>query len=346
MSFLTGTAPKASFDTASTTSTTQQSLLSYLSDLLTGSTGSDATTLGTTSLTSLENNALNIPTTATGQQTTATNNAFNTLNTGLSYTAPTVTAPLIDPATSKSAFTTGVVEPLTTKFLERTLPAIAGNQGGSAGGAYGSGAAAARRQAGTDLETTLSQTGATYAYDTAAYNAGAQLTASLANQKAGLTAEGLDLSALSTAPATTVLPETTTGSNLALGSSSLSPFLTYLTDLLGGGTTATQTTTGVGSGGSTGLLGSLLTGTGSALSGGGLTSLLALSDERVKEEIEEVGEVEGFPLYRFKYKGRPERHIGMMAQDVEKRLPEAVGRVGPYKTVNYATVIERLLEAA
>lgn len=74
---------------------------------------------------------------------------------------------------------------------------------------------------------------------------------------------------------------------------------------------------------------------------GGLFGTL-LSDEREKENVEKVGEVEGHNLYKFNYKGEDEeapRHIGLMAQEVEKKDPDAVHEVetlfGPRKVVDY-----------
>jgi hypothetical protein len=61
------------------------------------------------------------------------------------------------------------------------------------------------------------------------------------------------------------------------------------------------------------------------------------SDERLKEDAVKVGETkDGQPIYRFKFKGDPRTHIGLMAQDVEKKHPEAVGLdASGYKTVDY-----------
>ncbi|CAB4131213.1 Intramolecular chaperone auto-processing domain containing protein [uncultured Caudovirales phage] len=75
------------------------------------------------------------------------------------------------------------------------------------------------------------------------------------------------------------------------------------------GNTTTQTTTG----------------------GGGF-----FSDKRLKENVQKVGKTnDGQPIYRFNYKGDPRTQIGLMAQDVEKSHPEAVGLAGGYKTVDY-----------
>lgn len=62
------------------------------------------------------------------------------------------------------------------------------------------------------------------------------------------------------------------------------------------------------------------------------------SDERVKENIRRIGKTEdGQPIYAYNYKGDPKEHtqIGLIAQEVEKKHPEAVGLAGGIKTVNY-----------
>lgn len=62
------------------------------------------------------------------------------------------------------------------------------------------------------------------------------------------------------------------------------------------------------------------------------------SDRRLKHDIRKIGETDdGQPIYKFKYKGDPKEqtHIGLMAQEVEKKHPEAVGLSGGYKTVDY-----------
>ena len=60
------------------------------------------------------------------------------------------------------------------------------------------------------------------------------------------------------------------------------------------------------------------------------------SDERLKHDVEPIGKTfDGQDIVRFKYKGEPGTRIGLVAQDVEKRHPEAVGLAGGYKTVDY-----------
>jgi phage tail protein X len=60
------------------------------------------------------------------------------------------------------------------------------------------------------------------------------------------------------------------------------------------------------------------------------------SDERLKENIERVGRTDdGLPIYTYDYKWGGPKQMGVMAQDVAKVKPWAVGKVGPWMTVNY-----------
>jgi len=86
---------------------------------------------------------------------------------------------------------------------------------------------------------------------------------------------------------------------------------------LGGQTTGTGTSTTTGS---TSALSNIL---GGASGGIGLLSLL--SDKRMKTNIEPVGKLkDGQIVHRFEYKGSPVTHIGLLAQDVAKKVPSAV----------------------
>lgn len=59
----------------------------------------------------------------------------------------------------------------------------------------------------------------------------------------------------------------------------------------------------------------------------GLSAASMLSDRDAKEDIERIGKMnDGTPIYRFRYKGSPQWQVGPMAQDVEKRNPDAVSR--------------------
>jgi hypothetical protein len=65
------------------------------------------------------------------------------------------------------------------------------------------------------------------------------------------------------------------------------------------------------------------------------------SDERLKKDIKEIGKThDGQPIYSYKYKNDDRTQIGLMAQDVEKKHPEAVGLLGGYKTVDYKKATE------
>ena len=89
--------------------------------------------------------------------------------------------------------------------------------------------------------------------------------------------------------------------------------------------------------GGLGALGSVgaMFGSNGILSGLG-AGLAAISDERVKDNIQPIGKTfDGQNIYKFNYKGDPRTQMGLMAQEVEKRHPEAVGQVHGIKTVDY-----------
>ncbi len=91
---------------------------------------------------------------------------------------------------------------------------------------------------------------------------------------------------------------------------------------------------GLGSG-----IGSLLSAPSSSVFG----SMIGLSDERAKKDKKKVGEAKGMGLYEFRYKGEPSsqpKHVGLMAQEVEKKKPDAVmtGKDG-LKRVHYGRAL-------
>jgi hypothetical protein len=98
-------------------------------------------------------------------------------------------------------------------------------------------------------------------------------------------------------------------------------------------------------------LANIATGTG-ALSGNQSTSTTSggggfFSDERLKENVQKVGETnDGQPIYRYNYKGDKRTQIGLLAQEVEKDHPEAVGLAGGYKTVDYKKATDRAVHKA
>ena len=82
-------------------------------------------------------------------------------------------------------------------------------------------------------------------------------------------------------------------------------------------------------------LDSLKDSTGEVLQGVG-TIAAAFSDKRLKENIKAVGKTfDGQTVYSYNYRGHPQTRMGLIAQEVEKHHPQAVGRAGGYKTVNY-----------
>lgn len=64
----------------------------------------------------------------------------------------------------------------------------------------------------------------------------------------------------------------------------------------------------------------------------GLAGLIP-SDERLKTDIKKIGTMgrgkRALPIYTYRYKGMPDSHIGVMAQDVAKRRPNALGPKTP-----------------
>ena len=61
------------------------------------------------------------------------------------------------------------------------------------------------------------------------------------------------------------------------------------------------------------------------------------SDERLKEDVRPIGKTnDGQTIYSYRYKGDHRTQMGLLAGEVEKKHPDAVGLAGGYKTVDYA----------
>lgn len=90
-----------------------------------------------------------------------------------------------------------------------------------------------------------------------------------------------------------------------------------------------QKSNSTGTGGSPSTFGSI------ASTVGGVASIF--SDRRLKRDIEKVGEdADGLSIYEFRYLWSPVRIIGVMADEVAKLRPWALGRrIAGYATVNY-----------
>jgi len=89
-----------------------------------------------------------------------------------------------------------------------------------------------------------------------------------------------------------------------------------------------------------GAVGAGATGLGGMTLGQGVTAgALLMSDRRVKEDIKRIGKTDdGLPIYTFRYKGDSTVHMGVMAQDVEKKNPDAVKEIDGIKAVNYGAL--------
>jgi len=65
------------------------------------------------------------------------------------------------------------------------------------------------------------------------------------------------------------------------------------------------------------------------------------SDERLKENIKAIGKTfDGQTIHSYNYRGDPRTQIGLIAQEVQKHHPDAVGLAGGYKTVDYDKATE------
>ena len=91
--------------------------------------------------------------------------------------------------------------------------------------------------------------------------------------------------------------------------------------------------------GAAGTLGSI--GSGLAAAGSTVAEILPFlaliaSDERAKHDKKKVGELyDGQPVYSYKYNGDNRTQLGLMAQNVERSHPEAVGSMNGMKMVDY-----------
>lgn len=76
-------------------------------------------------------------------------------------------------------------------------------------------------------------------------------------------------------------------------------------------------------------------GTGSEVAG----AMIGASDIRIKQNINKVGEINGHNVYTFEFKSNPGKlEMGVMAQEVEEIMPEAVFEIDGVKHVNYSKI--------
>jgi hypothetical protein len=64
--------------------------------------------------------------------------------------------------------------------------------------------------------------------------------------------------------------------------------------------------------------------------------MVMASDVRLKTDIQKVGEKDGHNVYSYRYKGEPQTHVGVMAQEVLMKKPEAVHDIGGLLAVDYS----------
>ena len=101
----------------------------------------------------------------------------------------------------------------------------------------------------------------------------------------------------------------------------------------------TQTTTTSGGGGTD--IGGILGGAGTAAAGmAKLLPILMSSDKSMKTDVQKVGKDKdtGLDVYSYRYKGDPKSYpkvVGLMADDIEKEMPDAVLKVGGKKAVKF-----------
>lgn len=75
-----------------------------------------------------------------------------------------------------------------------------------------------------------------------------------------------------------------------------------------------------------------------------LASIFAMSDRRMKRDIERHGELpNGLPTYRYRYTFDNTLRVGVMADEVEPRFPHAVREIDGYKHVDYDAIGARHL---
>lgn len=73
---------------------------------------------------------------------------------------------------------------------------------------------------------------------------------------------------------------------------------------------------------------------------GGVGSIVAASDIRLKKNIHKLGELDnGLGVYQYRYIDNRGPFVGVMAQEVAEIIPEALGpRAGDYMTVDYSKI--------
>lgn len=76
------------------------------------------------------------------------------------------------------------------------------------------------------------------------------------------------------------------------------------------------------------------------IGGTALSAAALFSDRRLKDDIHRVGFTDGgLPIYTYRYKGEERTHMGVMADEVQEKQPEALGpKIAGFSTVLYGEV--------
>ena len=81
---------------------------------------------------------------------------------------------------------------------------------------------------------------------------------------------------------------------------------------------------------------------------GTVAGVFAASDSRLKKDVRKIGtSIDGYNIYKFKYIDEENDYIGVMAEEVYKKKPEAVGRMdNGYLGVDYNQIDVEFREVA
>lgn len=193
------------------------------------------------------------------------------------------------------------------------------------------GVASTANQIGTGANAVANAGGANAGYQNYLQMAG--YAPAMAQMQKGIVGQGAASGILNSG--TTARGLQTSGANL--NNQFYNNYMQQLSNLAGLGLQAGGLVTNAGStssstGGGPSTLGSI------ASTVGGIASIF--SDRRLKTDIEKIGEeTDGLGIYRFRYLGNIRRFVGVMADEVAKLRPWALGnRVGGYATVNYGAL--------
>lgn len=236
------------------------------------------------------------------------------------------------------------VDPLTTQFLDQTMPQITSQFAGAGG--TGSGI----QQQYVDDATKAYGTGIGNAAYTAANNFYNNARTNQI-QAAGLTpgvngANWQDVSGLGAAGSTVdqqrQAQDTSSQAAYNYNANAQPNWISQYLSMINGGYPGGEST-GSSTGTSyqpTNQFGSIF---GNALSGAGLglAAFSAFSDERLKDDFGVIGTTfDGQPLHFFQYKGEDRPQVGLMAQEVERIHPEAVStHPSGFKVVDYSKAV-------